>query len=109
MSQLSSNVTLKYSQAWKSECNCDSITMLISDILRSTVWRDSWTSDNILFSLSFSEDKISTMQQKHFLTNSPSFYGFLARAMFQATRYDVSVTVSECFVNFWKTCICFSA
>ena len=37
MSQLSSNATLKYSQAWKSECNCDSITMLISDILRSTV------------------------------------------------------------------------
>ena len=75
MPQLSSNATLKYSQAWKSECNCDSITMLTSDILRSTVWRDSWTSDNILFSLLFSEDKIPTMSQRH----------FLARAMFQAT------------------------
>ena len=75
MSQLSSNATLKYSQAWKSECNCHSITMLILDILRSTLWRDSWTSDNLLFSLLFSEDKISTMSQRH----------FLARAMFQAT------------------------
>ena len=66
MSQLSSNATLKYSQAWKSECNCDSMTMRISDILRSTVWRDSWTSDNILFSLLFLEDKISTMSQRNF-------------------------------------------
>ena len=66
MSQLSSNATLKYSQAWKSECNCDSIIMLILDILRSTEWRDSWTSDNTLFSLLFSEDKIPTMSEAFF-------------------------------------------
>ena len=85
MSQLSSNATLKYSQAWKSECNCDLITMLISDIPHLTVWRDSWASDNILFNLLFSKDKISTMLQRHFLTNSPPLYGFFARAIFQAT------------------------
>ena len=76
MSQLSSDATLKYWQAWKLECNCDSITMLISDILRSTEWRDSWTSDNALFSLLFLEDKIPTMSQRHFLTNSPLLYSF---------------------------------
>ena len=58
--------------------------MLISDIMRLTVWQENWTSDNILFSLLFSEDKILTMSQRHFLTNSPLLYGFLAHAMFQA-------------------------
>ena len=85
MSQLSSNAILKYSQAWKSECNSNSITMLTSHILHLTVWRDSWTSDNILLSLLFSEDKILTMSQRHFLTNSSSLYGFLASAICQAS------------------------
>uniref|UniRef100_H3BWP1 Endonuclease/exonuclease/phosphatase domain-containing protein n=1 Tax=Tetraodon nigroviridis TaxID=99883 RepID=H3BWP1_TETNG len=69
-----------------SECNCDSIAVLISDILRSTLWRDSWTSDTLRFSLSSSGDKISTASMRHFLMKFPSLYGFLALDMIQALR-----------------------
>jgi len=50
----------------------------MSDTLRSTMWRDSWRSNTIHFSLLFSGDRTSTASLRHFLTNSPSSYGFLA-------------------------------
>ena len=55
---------------------------------------------HISFSLSLSGVKISTTSLRHFLTNSPSLHGFLARAIFQASWYDASITVSECFLHF---------
>ena len=88
------------------ECNCDSITMLMSDSLCSEVGRDSLIP--FVLVCRFQE----TTFEHHwgiFFTNSPSLYGFLACAMFQASWYDASVTVSECFVHFWNNFVCFFA
>src|SRR4029434_10086877 len=97
-------VQLTHSQKEKN-CvhNCVSITLLMSDILCSTVCRDSCRSDSDRYDPSLSGLRIATTSRTQDFTNSPSLYYFFARAIFHDTRYDASVTVSEYFVNFRKS------
>uniref|UniRef100_A0A668VBJ2 Ig-like domain-containing protein n=1 Tax=Oreochromis aureus TaxID=47969 RepID=A0A668VBJ2_OREAU len=44
-----------------------------------------YTEDSQSVRIDHRGDKISTTSLRHFLTNSPSLYGFLARATFQAS------------------------
>lgn len=99
---------LKYRHFWRSEYKCVSTELILSDILSSTVCRDSWRSFTERFKCSFSGQRIATASLRHFLTNSPSRDVFFAQAIFHASWCYTNVTVSECLVNFRKSWLCFS-